>query len=191
MYTNNWFDNVRPVWEAIIRPRLRADADILEIGSWEGKSSCWLAEAAPKGRIVCVDTWQGGEENDKSEMPDVKIRFDLNTQKYSHQISSMQELSSVAMTALAASGATFDFIYIDGSHQAADVLMDAVLAFHLTRVGGTITFDDYAWDPWKTAEKVHRTPRPAIDAFLFCYRDNVRLLHKGWQVIVEKTSGRE
>ena len=37
---------------------------------------------------------------------------------------------------------SFDFIYVDASHRAPDVLLDAVLAFQLLRIGGLIIFDD-------------------------------------------------
>ena len=38
---------------------------------------------------------------------------------------------------------SFDFIYIDPSHQAPDILTDAVLAFKLLRLSGVMVFDDY------------------------------------------------
>jgi len=39
----------------------------------------------------------------------------------------------------------FDYISIDGSHEAADVLSDAVLSWPLLKTGGLICFDDYEW----------------------------------------------
>ena len=39
----------------------------------------------------------------------------------------------------------FDFVYVDGSHQAPDVLVDAVLSALLLRKGGLLVFDDYFW----------------------------------------------
>jgi predicted O-methyltransferase YrrM len=39
----------------------------------------------------------------------------------------------------------FDFIYVDGSHQAPDVLCDALLSFRLLKNNGVIAFDDYLW----------------------------------------------
>jgi predicted O-methyltransferase YrrM len=39
----------------------------------------------------------------------------------------------------------FDLIYVDGSHQASDVLTDSIITFQLLRVGGVMTFDDYVW----------------------------------------------
>jgi predicted O-methyltransferase YrrM len=61
----------------------------------------------------------------------------------------------------------FDFIYIDGSHMAQDVLCDAVLAFRLLRVGGVIVFDDYIWfETLPEGKDPLRCPKPAIDAFV-------------------------
>jgi hypothetical protein len=37
----------------------------------------------------------------------------------------------------------YDFVYIDGSHLASDVLEDAVLSWAVVQVGDMIIFDDY------------------------------------------------
>jgi predicted O-methyltransferase YrrM len=61
----------------------------------------------------------------------------------------------------------FDLIYIDGSHQAPDVLTDAVMSFQLLKVGGVMIFDDYLWTMDKPGfQDVLKMPKPAIDAFL-------------------------
>ncbi|GAB1658086.1 hypothetical protein Mh1955_12220 [Mannheimia haemolytica] len=49
----------------------------------------------------------------------------------------------------------FDYIYIDGSHEAPDVLFDALLAHRLVRKGGVISFDDYLWSPDETGKQRH------------------------------------
>ena len=57
-------------------------------------------------------------------------------------------------------------MYIDGSHQASDVLTDLVLGFMLRRVNGIMVCDDYLW-------KLNRDPllntKLAIDAFTNCF----------------------
>jgi predicted O-methyltransferase YrrM len=61
----------------------------------------------------------------------------------------------------------FDLIYIDGSHQAPDVLTDAVMSFQLLKVGGVMIFDDYLWSMDKPGfQDVLKMPKPAIDAFI-------------------------
>jgi predicted O-methyltransferase YrrM len=37
---------------------------------------------------------------------------------------------------------SFDVIYVDGSHHAADALTDIVMAFHLLKVDGVMMIDD-------------------------------------------------
>lgn len=78
---------------------------------------------------------------------------------------------------------SFDFVYIDGSHRAPDVLADAVLAWPLIRPGGVLAFDDYEW-----GHALPETERPmiAIEAFLRVYADELNVYHNAYQVAVEK-----
>jgi hypothetical protein len=65
----------------------------------------------------------------------------------------------------------FDFIYVDGSHQAPDVLADAFLSFRLLRENGVIAFDDYLWqEALPDGIDSIRCPKLAIDAFTNIHR---------------------
>lgn len=77
-----------------------------------------------------------------------------------------------------------DYIYIDGSHLAIDVLSDAVLSWGLLKDNGILIFDDYGWGVHTTDDK--QKPKLAIDAFLSAYKDHYQLLDMGWQIIVKK-----
>lgn len=71
----------------------------------------------------------------------------------------------------------FDFISIDASHQAPDVLGDAVLAFQLLKQGGVMAFDDYIWSPMRPGtENPLLLPKIAIDAFTTIYSQKLRIL---------------
>ncbi|CAG8782373.1 43082_t:CDS:2 [Gigaspora margarita] len=61
---------------------------------------------------------------------------------------------------------SFDFIYIDGSHESHDVSSDAILSWNLLKEGGIMIFDDYEWDFFEE----YLNPRIAIDSFLKCYQ---------------------
>jgi predicted O-methyltransferase YrrM len=50
--------------------------------------------------------------------------------------------SSLELPKLIEAGASFDLIYIDGSHFFEDVFVDAYFSAKLLRVGGTMLFDD-------------------------------------------------
>ena len=80
----------------------------------------------------------------------------------------------------------FDLAYVDGSHLRADVLFDGLLAFQLLAVGGVLVFDDYHWDRYTHNAACH--PREAVDALLAVMGDKLRLLHKGYQVMVQKVA---
>ena len=79
---------------------------------------------------------------------------------------------------------TADYIYIDGSHLAIDVLSDAVLSWHILKNGGILIFDDYGWGVHTTDEK--QKPKLGIDAFLQAYTGHHEMLEMGWQVYLKK-----
>jgi O-methyltransferase. len=85
----------------------------------------------------------------------------------------------------------FDFIYVDGSHQAPDVLFDAVMAFKLLRKNGIIAFDDYLWFErgLPNGKNLNRCPKPAIDAFTSIFFNKVNIIQAPLnQLYVTKTS---
>jgi predicted O-methyltransferase YrrM len=87
-------------------------------------------------------------------------------------------------------GNYFDFIYIDGSHQAPDVLVDAILSFKLLRVGGLIVFDDYLWSEKGVADRDPlQCPKPAIDSFLNIFFRKVNIISAPlYQIYAQKIS---
>jgi predicted O-methyltransferase YrrM len=56
------------------------------------------------------------------------------------------QYSAIALAALAAEGARFDLVYVDGSHVFEDVFIDAFFGFRLLNTGGVIVFDDCTID---------------------------------------------
>ena len=81
----------------------------------------------------------------------------------------------------------FDWVYVDGSHQAADVLFDAVLSLQLLRVGGVMVFDDYLWNGVHAGGLLD-SPKIAIDAFTNVHADKIRVLPAPlYQLYIVKT----
>ncbi len=88
-------------------------------------------------------------------------------------------LNSTQLPKLLAEGKQgyFDFVYIDGSHQAPDVLLDAILGFEPLRTQGIIVFDDYLWqEPLPGGTDPIRCPKIAIDAFTNIYCRKLRII---------------
>ena len=199
-FTNNWFESAaKGVWEVLI-PQINPTR-ILEIGSFEGASTCYLIQklAAFKNiELHCVDTWAGGLEHNSFDMPAVEKRFHKNIETAKTHVQNEVEIflyksySDLALSKLLASGKQgyFDFIYIDGSHQAPDVLCDALLCFRLAKVNGVLAFDDYLWqEDLPSGTDPIRCPKPAIDAFTNIYCRKLKVLSAPlYQLYVQKIS---
>jgi predicted O-methyltransferase YrrM len=177
-FTTNWFDPHMSAWNSIV-PSYKPST-YLEIGSFEGRSTCHLiGMMGDTGAmdVHCIDTWQGGEEHSDINMGDVERRFDDNIQscvnKAAHPVNvrKLKGTSLVGLAHLIAEGKTnyFDMAYIDGSHQTPDVLADCLLTFPLVKVGGLIVFDDYVWGLGANSDPL-MSPKLAIDSFMNCYQ---------------------
>jgi glycosyltransferase involved in cell wall biosynthesis/predicted O-methyltransferase YrrM len=187
MFTNNWFEvTAKQIWDRLI-PQINPTT-ILEIGSFEGASACYLiANCASKSpiEIHCIDTWEGVIEHKGAgvNMSDVERRFLDNTRiacdmvPHRVELITHKGLSNICLAKILSQSFLnyFDLIYIDGSHQAPDVLCDATLSFPLLKVGGTMIFDDYLWRA-APGDPVY-SPKLAIDAFLNIYFHKMRI---GW-----------
>jgi predicted O-methyltransferase YrrM len=153
------------------------------VGVFEGRSTCWLLEnfcKTPESTIVALDTFQGGIEHKNMELGGLKKQFEENiaTVGSPAKVEVRQGLSLDQLCRLVAENTPqFDFISVDASHQAADVLGDAVLAFQLLKPGGVIAFDDYIWSPMRPGtENPLLLPKVAIDAFTTIYSQKLRIL---------------
>ena len=181
-FTYHWFaSTARPIWEQLL-PQI-GPTKILEVGSYEGASACYLIDKLGRDADIelhCVDTWSGGIEHQTgggadSDMNAVEARFERNIQRAVAAVPRKVEVtrhtgpSDFERSRLLSENKRnyFDFVYIDGSHQAPDVLCDAVPGFTLLRVGGLMAFDDYLWaEQLPYGKDPLRCPKPAIDAFI-------------------------
>ena len=187
-FSNNWFEAHKPSWKKLLE--YSQPKNILEIGSYEGQSAVFavstILDIQPElVNITCIDTWEGGREHVNDNMPSVEQRFDSNIEILSRKYGKRFNLKKIkkdsfsALSELCASSSSqeFDFIYIDGSHDASDVLYDAVASFKLLKLNGLMCFDDFLWHAGDR-NPLH-TPRQAIEAFISCYRDKVFLFDSG------------
>ena len=164
----------------------------MEIGSFEGRSTVWLVENALEdgGEIICVDTWEGGEEHTLALAKNAHKLFKWNTSILAkkHPKKIINQVISTSTDALSKlqnknNQGRFDFIYIEGSHVAKDVLTDACLAWPLLRRGGALVFDDYGWAI--DLPETHK-PKMAVNAFIRVFKEELAVIHKGYQVVVQK-----
>lgn len=179
-FTSDWASHNYVNWETwFTRYQHQPNLRILEIGSFEGRSAVWFLENVlihPSAQLVCVDPmpWPVNP-------PRPRFMHNIQVTGKAQQVTLIQERSEIALTKL--QPASFDIIYIDGAHDAINVLADGMYSWELLKVGGLMLFDDYLWEPDKP--EYNRCQR-AIDLLLKQFGDRKTLLHLEYQALLRK-----
>lgn len=198
VFSSDWFTHHIPLWEQYIMPRFRGkpDLQVLEIGSYEGRSACWLLQNVlthPRSMLTCIDVFSkfsyvpspADPPESQTLHVDTDAQFEHNIRALGaqNQVRKMKGHSAFLLRTL--SPGSFDLIYIDGSHEPRDAMRDIVLSWDLLKKDGMFVMDDYRLDiPVLPLQK----PKEAIDAFLSMFAGEYDLIHADLQVIVQKTS---
>jgi predicted O-methyltransferase YrrM len=167
-YASNW-----ALWlqKFAARPNIQG----LEVGCFEGRTSIWFLDnilQAESSSLICIDPW-------------CQPCFTENLRNYQHKVRWMKSRSAIALRDARVLSRSIHFAYVDGNHSAPSVLEDAILVLPLLVPGGILIFDDYHWES-QSPNVPQSMPKLAIDAFLSVFQDQIRLIHKQWQVCVEK-----
>ncbi|HEY9703359.1 MAG TPA: class I SAM-dependent methyltransferase [Allocoleopsis sp.] len=120
-FGRDWFSRNIQIWSKYLTKFIdKPELNVLEIGSWEGRSTCWLLDnilTHPTTKITCIDTFAGSfEHQDSGEnyLQSIEKKFDFNisiTGK-NNQVNKIvgeywEKLRSLPLN-------NYDFIYIDG-----------------------------------------------------------------------------
>jgi hypothetical protein len=179
----DWFSHKVPILKKHL-DNLSKDKikEILEIGSWEGRSSCFFLKYFDKSTLTCVDTWEGSDENFVDGDPNLKIvekNFDYNISEYKSRVIKVKKSSN---NFFKDNKKKFDFIYIDGSHNYEDVLSDAKFGYDSLNIDSYMLFDDYDWKFYKDK----KNPINAINYFLKIKEKKVEIIYVSSQVLIKK-----
>lgn len=196
-FTSDWFSQHIPLWESLLGPwRGKPDLHFLEVGSYEGRSACWLLKnilTHASARLTCIDLFAVGDDlleiSDRMQLHiapsfDIGAAFDRNM----HALNAEQKViklkgnSRELLRTLPL--CSFDCIYIDGSHTSKSSLLDGMQSLDLLKAGGIIIFDDYAWNCFP--ESPLKNPKKGIDALLAFFGDELEVIHRDYQLIVRK-----
>jgi hypothetical protein len=166
-FSEDWFTVHIPEWARILAPFEGREANVLELGSYEGLSACFVLWRMRDARITCIDTFAGieGYAPYGIDASGLERRFDENVALVDEsRVRKLVGTTHALLPQLVAEEQRYDVIYVDASHTALDVLADIALAWQLLAQGGVMIFDDYGAAP--PGEDPLQYPKPAIDAFL-------------------------
>ena len=201
VFTENWFspDGLETL---LLNFDVSKEIHMLEIGSFEGKSTVWYLNNILKNSnstITCIDPWENFSQDDNTfesySTSEAEWKFgDLPIESnFLHNIKESGKFNQVivekgysqnVLSKLILDNKKYDIIFIDGNHTAQFVLSDTVLSWHLTKKDSVIIFDDYLWK-----QEVEDTLRPeiAIDSFLYLFRNYVEVLHDSYRKVIKRT----
>ncbi|RVU14750.1 class I SAM-dependent methyltransferase [Methylobacterium oryzihabitans] len=175
-FTSDWTSVHFPTWErllALANWDRRQVKTVVEVGSFEGRSTLWFMDhalGALGSKVYCVDVW---------DRDPVLARFSSNVRSHARHedVFAIKQTSFDGLSALIAAKIEADLIYIDGSHAAPHVLEDLVLAFRLAKIGALVMCDDYLWaDPAHGGDDIVGRPKIAIDAFTTIFSRKIAMI---------------
>lgn len=183
-FTSDWFTQRIPEIRGSIAKLGRPPERILEIGSWEGRSSIWFLESYPAASMTCVDTWAGSTEHSADQKNGLFERFVSNIAKagVSDRVTRVRGPSQKMLFGLEPE--SFDVVYVDGAHEAPAALSDIVTSWNLLKPGGIMLVDDYLGG--SPGQDPLELPRMAVDAFCTVYHGQYEVTHAGYQVHLKK-----
>lgn len=188
----DWFSGHIPVWKKMLKGfKNKPNLLFLEIGTYEGHATLWLVQnilTHPSSKIVVVDTFKGSMEHSKGDVKNLLLDFQENLAPYifadpnKSKVIINQGLSGEIIRTFGFKS-KFDFIYVDGSQVAKEVLEDIILGWRLLKNQGIMILNDYGW-------RIYNNPllRPdlAINSFLSIFHKQYEILHIGYQVVIQK-----
>jgi predicted O-methyltransferase YrrM len=177
-FTSDWFSAHVPAWRSIFEAIQWNPSDrktVIEIGAFEGRSSLWILEnllGHSESVLYCVDTFP-----DRDNPASYGARFDANINGSTHgsKARPFAGTSFAFLKDFVARGDQADFIYLDGSHQAVDVLEDLVFCFRALKPGGLLICDDYLGGS-TGPDALLSSPKLAIDLFTTVYRRHIQII---------------
>jgi len=177
--------------QAFLKRFVGVATNALQVGCYEGGSTLWFLEnilTHPDSRLTNIDRFYGEDVMKDVDFVSVKKRYFDNIAKcpFVDKLTTIVGDSKEELKNLPRN--SFDWIYVDGSHLAKDVTVDAELSFNLLKIGGLLFFDDYDWHRDFPPDQI---PHFALNEFMVKYDGCFKLLYQEIQLFIEKTKDYE
>ena len=155
-FGENWFSYPN-LYKSIV-DKFESGSKFVEIGSWKGKSSAYMAvEIANSNKNIdfyCVDTWEGSIEHKNNT--EISMLYDIFLNNMKSIESYYTPLKMKSLDAVSKfEDSSLDFVFIDGSHEYEDVKEDIKAWLPKIKPGGVLAGHDYYVDgpDWKPGVK--------------------------------------
>jgi hypothetical protein len=160
----------------------------LQLGAWVGISSVWMIKNFAS-TLVDVDMFSRAAYDNHPE--DLNLKWVAEELFFAEKeyLKNTKNLKNISLFKgstekfFQQNTQTFDFIYIDASHDKKDVTFDADQSFLILNPGGIMAFDDFLWYYGKDQELI---PHIAILEFLIKYYGKIKILLMNDQVWIQK-----
>jgi predicted O-methyltransferase YrrM len=183
-----WYRLAPGVWLRWVASRQPVRA--LEIGAFDGVSANVMLDSIfthPSSTVDTIDPYLP-DPTTPQVGPHTRSLFEENTRRGEHggrvRLHVGKSIDVLSRMIAEGNAESYDVVFIDGSHLAADVMTDAVLSWSLLKYGGLLVFDDFNWGGDLA---FHCRPKEAIKAFETVFSQSAVPLHRGDQRIFRKT----
>jgi predicted O-methyltransferase YrrM len=147
---DRWFGRVKREFEPLARRFIGQKINYVEIGTWAGAACEWVAQnilaTHPESRGFGIDPYP--TDRKKYDVTAIKalaaarVSFLGDRWRWIYAPSSVGLLTARQWLHFG----SVDLLYIDGAHEASEVVQDFVLAWPLLKPGSVVIFDDF-WCP--------------------------------------------
>ena len=170
---------------------------VLEVGTYTGISLINIVKLIPNSIGYGLDKWSNYIELDikrgynKIEVLNNIDELEIESSFYkniyveglSDRINGIKGDSYEVLFEMIKENKIFDFIYLDGSHLLLDYYSDLILSWRLLARGGILAIDNYLYN---IEGAVLDSPFEGVNHFLHKYSEEIKILHKGYRVFLQK-----
>lgn len=160
------------------------EGDVVEIGSWQGYSTSFLARAvldSGNGRMFAIDHFRGnvGKESfyvaEKPDLSDLRQKFQENMLRLglADVVSMLAMPNREAAEQLRQNAVRIRFLFIDGDHTREGVRRDVELFFPFLMKGSIVVFDDCSPSAPGVIEVIDELLRDGIIRRAFAYANTL------------------
>lgn len=187
---DRWWRRVRKEFSHVTKPLIGCNQPLcyVEIGVWGGAASEWVCQNIlihPESIGFGIDPYDQSQERRRHDVAAImelahKRMFTLMGNRYQW----IREPSASGVLTLRSilGDRKIDLLYIDGLHEAPDVLNDFLLAWPMLKDGSIVIFDDYA-----RLRNDYKYPhvRHACAAIEIAFRHRIKPIHLFRQYAME------